>query len=150
MAHETSTQRGDDLNVFDPSPAHAALRADLHDLEMIANPATPQGIDKLRVRLGEVRAHVLQHFSSEEDGGWFDHIKRDQPRLAKAVQALVDEHIRLREALETIDLACRTASSIDESIRERVKAFVATMRQHESREDDLIQEAYNRDIGPAD
>lgn len=150
MAHETLTQRDDDLGVFSPSPAHEALRADLRDLEVIANPAAPQGIDKLRRRLGEVKAHALKHFASEEEGGWFDHVKRDHPRLTKAIQELVDEHVRLRLALEGLAEACAAATSIDAPIRERLKAFIATMRAHESREDDLIQEAYNRDIGPAD
>lgn len=150
MAHETMPKPGEDLEIFQPSPTHDALRADLHDLEVIANPATPQAIEKLRERLAEVREHVLAHFRSEEDGGWFAHIERMQPRLCKAVQDLVEEHARLREALERLWEACCQANCIDSSIREPLRAFIATMRSHESREDDLIQEAYNRDIGPGD
>lgn len=150
MAQETLVERGDDFSMFEPSPAHAALRSDLQDLEAIAHPDCPQPIERLRLRLAEVSGHVLTHFRSEEDGGWFDHVRRDQPRLDRAVQELIDEHERLRDSLERLAERCRAATAIDAEIRETLRAFVGTMRQHESREDDLIQEAYNRDIGPAD
>jgi hypothetical protein len=36
------------------------------------------------------------------------------------------------------------------ALRQEVRAWIERVRQHEARENDLVQEAFNRDIGTED
>jgi hypothetical protein len=44
----------------------------------------------------------------------------------------------------------KAATSLDDSFREEVRGWVERVRQHAARENELVQDAFNLDIGAED
>ena len=130
--------------------AHLALRKDLGLLEEAARTACGEGAAALRARLGATRTHVLEHFRFEEDNGYLDAVRKREPRLDRAVQQLAEDHVRLARSLDALVEEAGRASHLDEPFRAKVRAWMEQLRQHETRENDLIQDAFNTDIGAED
>jgi hypothetical protein len=130
--------------------AHLALRKDLGLLEEAARPASGEGTTELRARLGATRTHVVEHFRFEEENGYLDAVRQREPRLERAVQQLADDHRRLARSLDALVEEARAAARLDDTFRGKVRAWMEQLRQHEVRENDLIQDAFNTDIGAED
>lgn len=134
----------------DLQQAHAALLEDLQRLEESLHGSPPDDPQPLRTRLGATQTHLLDHFRFEEQDGYMDAFRKQQPRLEHAIGQLAEEHGQLRQALEELIAQAGAASCLDDSLREGVRAWVRRVRQHEARETGLVQEAVNRDIGTKD
>ena len=132
------------------SQAHAVLLADLRELEQAVHPSSGEGLAELRARLGEARADITKHFRFEEQNGYMDVVRKREPRLERNIQQLADEHRRLVESLDGLVREFGTATKLGDTLRQEVRAWVERVRQHEARENDLIQDAFNLDIGPED
>jgi hypothetical protein len=130
--------------------AHTALLEDLRKLEIAADAATGRGLAALRARLGTTRTHLAEHFRFEEQDGYMDAVRKQQPRLERAVGELAEEHRKLAQGLDAMILQAATAKSLDDAFRAKVRAWVEQVRGHERREVDLIQAAFNLDIGTKD
>jgi hypothetical protein len=130
--------------------AHEGLLEDLRHLEGAAHPAAAEGLDGLRARLAATRAHLAAHFRFEEQNGYLDAVRKREPRLERAVQQLADEHRQLAESLEGLVREAGAATSLEDPLRQEVRAWIERVRQHEARENDLVQDAFNRDIGTED
>jgi hypothetical protein len=132
------------------SRAHAALLEDLRQLEEAVRPAVGEGLAELRARLGATQAHILEHFRFEEQNGYMDAVRQREPRLERAVQELAEEHRRLAQSLDALIRKARAARGLGETVREAVRGWVDSVRRHEARENDLVQEAFSVDIGAED
>jgi hypothetical protein len=132
------------------SQAHAALLADLRELEQAVQPSSGEGLAELRARLGEARADITERFRFEEQNGYMDVVRKREPRLELNIQQLADEHRQLAGTLDGLVRKSGAATRLDETLRQEVRAWVERVRQHEARENDLIQDAFNLDIGPED
>jgi hypothetical protein len=130
------------------SRAHAALLDDLRKLEEAAS--SPEGLPALRARLDATQAHLAEHFRFEEQNGYMDAVRKREPRLERAVEQLADEHRQLARSLGALIENARSASGLDAALGEEVRGWVGLVRQHETREIDLIQDAFNLDIGAED
>jgi len=132
------------------SRAHAALLEDLRRLEEAASAASEESLAWLRGRLDATRMHIGEHFRFEEQNGYLDVVSKREPRLDRAIQQLVEEHRQLAQALDFVVAEVKAATGLDDKLREEVRGWVKRVRQHEAREDRLIQDAFNLDIGAED
>jgi hypothetical protein len=105
---------------------------------------------ELRLRLEVTQEHVTEHFRFEESQGYMDAVRNREPRLERTIQQLADEHQHLAGALEALIERVRTATCLDEALRAAVRDWLDHLRRHEVRENLLVQEAFNVDIGPED
>jgi hypothetical protein len=121
---------------------HAALRQDLDRLpQVLSSPAEAARY------LGELRAHLSQHFRCEEDGGYMAAVLQRKPQSERAVQRLLGEH---RPMIEVLDVLVREATMVDQisdDFRRRVAEWAELLRRHESEENVLVEDAFNREFG---
>jgi hypothetical protein len=130
--------------------AHATLLADLRELEQAVRSSSGDGLAELRVRLGATQAHITEHFGFEEQNGYMDAVRKREPRLEREVQELAEEHGQLRQSLDALIGQTRAATSVSDALRDKIREWIERVRQHEFRENDLVQDAFNQDIGVED
>lgn len=100
--------------------------------------------------LGVVQARMCEHFRLEEENGYMDTVRQRTPRLERAVQQLAEEHRVLGGLLGSLLGRARTATTVNPALGEEVRDWIRQVRQHELRENDLIQDAFTLDIGAGD
>jgi hypothetical protein len=100
--------------------------------------------------LTALRGHVIDHFRQEEQGGYMAAVLERQPHKERVVQQLLAEHARLAEALDALLAEVASAESLDDGLRGRVGAWAEHLRRHEAEENVLVEDAFNRDVGPTD
>jgi len=79
-----------------------------------------------------------------------DAVRKQEPRLERTVQALGEQHCHLAQALEALTAKSRSARSLDTGLREEVRRWIDQVRQHEIKENAVVFEAFNLDIGTKD
>jgi hypothetical protein len=132
------------------SRAHGSLLEDLRKLEEAAGPASGVHAEELAARLAATRAHITEHFRFEEQNGYMDAVRKREPRLERTVQDLAEEHQQLAQALDALLGEVRAARPVSAAFRTHVQDWVKAVRQHEQRENDLVQDAFAVDIGTKD
>jgi hypothetical protein len=137
-------------NVHDVTHAHEALSERLRELERLAGASTGQALAELRDQLAAARAELVAHFLSEEQNGYMDALRAQQPRLEHELRRLAEEHRRLTDSLESVIETVRTAEKLDKPRAEQLRRWIESVRRHEAREVDFIQDAANTDIAAAD
>jgi hypothetical protein len=130
--------------------AHAELNDDLKRLEEAARAGTHQRRGDLAARLSATRAHLGEHFRLEEHGGYMDSVRQREPRLEHRVAQLAEEHQQLMRALDALISRVTAIGSVGSTFGEDVVAWVESVRRHEGREIDLVQEAFTVDISADD
>jgi iron-sulfur cluster repair protein YtfE (RIC family) len=123
--------------------------ADLRELEQVVRPGSAEGLAELRARLDATRSRIIEHFRSEEQNGYMDVVRKREPRLERSIQQLAEEHHQLARSLDVL-IARTRATSLGDPLREAVREWIENVRQHESRETDLVQDAFSLDIGAED
>jgi hypothetical protein len=127
--------------------AHANLLDDLGQLEQAVGPTSREKLPELRKRLAATQADVTEHFRYEEQNGYMVTVRKKEPRLERQVQLLVEEHRRLAETLNGL---VKDAGTDEEAFRQKVRAWIESIRQHEAHETEVVQDAFNLDIGAED
>jgi hypothetical protein len=127
-----------------------ALFADLGKLDQAVQPSSGDGLEELRARLGATHAHITEHFRFEEQNGYMDAVRKREPRLERMIQQLAEEHGQLRRSLDALIGKAAAATSLGDTLREEIREWVERVREHEDRENDLVQDAFNLDIGVED
>lgn len=97
--------------------------------------------------------HVLAHFEHEEADGYFVDIVVVAPRLNGQVEMLRRQHDLFREGLADLRDLADCALGIESwwrALESRFHDFADRFEKHEHAENDLFQEAYERDIGAED
>ncbi len=130
--------------------AHGALLAELRELEQAVRPSSGVGLEELRSRLEQVRARIAEHFRFEEQNGYMDAVREREPRLERTIQQLAEEHQELRQSFDALIGEATAATSLDAVLRDEVWQWIDSIRRHEARENDLVQDAFNVDIGAED
>lgn len=136
-----------------PSPAsferfHASLLEDLPRLEQ--SMGRDSWAQALCAELKEMRTNLLEHFRTEEEGGYMETIRTDNPRLETRVAHLAEEHRCLAGDLDQIIGAAGDMVRLEQELSSRLQQWIAKLRDHEARETDLVQDAFNQDIGNKD
>lgn len=130
--------------------AHTALDEQLTVLERAVQPGTWKSAAELRSILESVRTRLGTHFSLEENGGYMAAVLKREPSREHAAANLLTEHHLLRELLNSLVETRRTGSSLDEATRKSVQDWIASVRDHERRENLLVEDVFNRDVGTED
>lgn len=132
--------------------AHAALIRELAAVEeCVAAGSTSSGTETQR-RLVDLRSKLVNHFAFEEKDGYMVSVLGRAPHLDHVVKELLEQHRQLADALDALIGEAKQVAegSLDDGFRSRVQEWIVRIRRHEKRENGLIQEAYNRDIGTQD
>jgi hemerythrin len=130
--------------------AHQALLRDLLRLEATARAAEGGTLAEARAWLVAVRAHLADHFRFEEEDGYLDAARKREPRLERAVEQFAEEHRGLMRGLDALLVAAAGATVLKDGLREGIRQWVKEVRQHEARENDLVQDAFEQDLGTKD
>ena len=130
--------------------AHESLLHDLEKLEQIFRAGSTASPLKLSSELVAARTLVCDHFGLEEKYGWKDAVLQREPRLEHAVQGLVEEHRHLVQSLDTLIEETNEAKWLDDAFRAKVRRWIGRVRDHEAREDKLLEEAFVEDLGAGD
>lgn len=107
-------------------------------------------------KLSELRDQLALHFALEEAYGYFDDPVEVAPHLSHAAESLRAEHRRLYMQLTTLVERAERLLHTDQLttlalwIGPDFLEFDANLRDHESRENELIYEAYDQDLGGGD
>jgi hypothetical protein len=133
---------------------HLSLLGLLDRLEEKVEPASAGCAGLLVGLLKEVQATLQRHFRFEEQGGYMSYIMaEDAPYLYRAAQELLLEHGRLSDGLESLIASAAGVapeSSVPTTLQEQVRHWVRLVRDHEARENRLIHQACNQEIGADD
>jgi hypothetical protein len=106
------------------------------------------------VTLGSLCNDLKSHFVHEvQKDGFFDNVIEQAPWLKNRADALIREHAQFGDALE--ELLSRASQGTPNAswwndLNNRFEAFWKLFCRHERAEIDLVQEAFNDDIGAAD
>jgi hypothetical protein len=130
--------------------AHAALRDNLRDVREAVETAGAENPVALRAHLEAVRIHLVEHFRLEERNGYMAEVVEARPNLAREAEELHDQHRHLLQSLDALIGDAGTGTAPAPELAERTRAWIAELQGHESRENLLIQTAFNQDIAAED
>lgn len=97
-------------------------------------------------------AYVRDHFAHEENDGFFEQVADRAPRLKYEADLLKREHVEMLADLTQIDGRLHEDPSVD-GLRKAgadLRAFMHRFAEHEEGEDQILQEAFDRDVGSMD
>ena len=86
----------------------------------------------------------------EEQNGYMDAMRKREPRLERTIEQLAAEHGQLKQSLDALVREAGAATSLSGTLQNEIREWVERVRQHEIRENDLVQDAFNLDIGAED
>jgi hypothetical protein len=130
--------------------AHAALLQDLQKLEEAACSGSKESLAEFRAWLSATKSHITEHFRFEEQNGYMDAVKKREPRLERTIRQLAEEHGQLRASLDALIEEAKAAAILSDPLREEVRKWIQRVQNHEIRENDLVQDAFDLDISAED
>ncbi len=122
---------------------HRLILEDVQDLEEKVAPAPQATPVQVGDRLTALRTHLTEQFRHEEQGGYAQEVLTQAPQQERVVRKLLDEHVGLNKALDELLEQARAAESLDEAFCEKVRAWIRDLREHESQENALLEDAFN-------
>lgn len=131
---------------------HDQLREKLKQINHVISDATATGEEVAQLLIG-FHDQLKEHFSNEEQEGFFEEITAQAPRLTPAADGLCDEHREmLVSASELAQFASKQANSKAgwDELNSKFQGFSKQLMHHESEENLLLQQAYQEDIGSHD
>ncbi len=134
---------------------HHELRQLMHHTAAIFNRPTWMRIeyDRLVDLFSKLRDQLAMHFSLEEAFGYFEDAISSAPHLAKRAEQLRSQHLELYAALCRLveraeQLLYHEAPAIAFSrLAEGYQEFASSLHEHERRENELILQALDDDLG---
>lgn len=132
---------------------HRTLRSLLRSVEEVEAAAGPspdarRGVSK---RLEEMAHRLREHFAWEEESDLYTAFPEYFPRFGAALERLRLEHEKIVRQVLELRAAYRSEAEIGGcDLATRLHALAATIRRHESEENEILQRAYCEDLGPVD
>ena len=115
-----------------------------------AGPPTPDRHADVLASMHDLRDHLRDHFTQEEQGGFLEESVTRIPRLSAAVQSILGQHPGLLAELDRV-IGDLEGSPGDPGAWARAgrsfAAFSARMTAHERSENAVVQAGYNEDLG---
>jgi len=101
--------------------------------------------------IADVRRLLKEHFDVELEGGYLNAVLERAPQFTEQATRLCAQHAEFLEALDGMEsrLRAHKAEAWD-SVREEFGAFIDELSNHEHRENEMVQTAFNQDIGVGD
>jgi iron-sulfur cluster repair protein YtfE (RIC family) len=130
---------------------HSELRQLLGDIHRILAERLDTVVH-VSEQLAALNEHVQTHFNDEEVGGFFDQVL-GKTSASHRVNSLRDEHQRLLQAVRRINEHAKSGNgSADwwKRLESEFHEFNKDFMEHEHKENQLLQDAYEQDIGAAD
>ena len=128
------------------------------ELREIFSADRPLGVSRFAIidLLAELRDHLATHFALEEAFGYFDDPIDAAPQLCEQAESLRAEHSDL--FIQVCGLAEHAVDLLGDHgklggyrhVARMFRDFDHRLRTHESQENALIMQAFNRDIGIGD
>lgn len=143
----------DDSWVEQLANEHTMLETYLDQLDDLIAAPDDHTIQALRPLLHEVFDRCRTHMELEERDGYMIGLVQTQPHLTNAVNELRDEHDVLLSAMTEITVSVDQSEDMDRlegSFVPQIREWLDQMRRHEHRENELVLEAFNQDIGTKD
>jgi hypothetical protein len=122
--------------------AHTNLLRDLQELEKAVEVGSREGPAELGTRLEHARQHLTEHFRFEEKGGYMAPVLKEEPGFGPLAEELLAEHGQMTNTLDALIQEVRRVPTVQDTHRERVHALIHQVRHHETRENNLVYEAY--------
>ncbi len=138
---------------------HADIAHDLGELKLaLMQETTEEKFSDWRLnlvwQLRDFQNRLLKHFDREEEGGFMTEVVKEAPHLAREVDALKVEHGAVKSELDAILWELKEMPVKDEArlaeIRRALEAMMMRLREHERREQVLMQKAFYREYGAQD
>jgi hemerythrin-like domain-containing protein len=105
----------------------------------------------LRFICQSFQRHLERLMALKEENGYMADAVERMPSVAEKVQGLLREHDQLDETLHRLLLKLDQTSSTDQAridtLSSDVEALLVKLEDHHRREAELMQEAYQRDVG---
>jgi len=106
--------------------------------------------NEARHALAELRHHLAEHFTQEEDGGYLEEAVARVPRLGTCVAMLEKQHPELLAEIDRV-IACAAVQPATAEQRQQIGAdfarFARNLLRHEDIENRMLQEGFNDDLG---
>lgn len=127
---------------------HRELKELLGRIECVLNEQTAS-IDEASRLLGQLGDQLVKHFALEEADGYFAEALTQAPQLIARANDLLAQHPKMTHLVQQLTTA-EPGEAWWRQTRERFQAFARELLRHERSEDQLLQEAYVRDIAATD
>lgn len=131
---------------------HEELREWLGRLHHALTERTQSG-PQIAGMFGELTEHINRHFNDEEIGGFFEQVVDMAPRFADRTILLREEHTALRADLAGLAARADEADVGDAWWQELLAGFhefSKALMQHENKENELLQDVFDEDVGSKD
>jgi iron-sulfur cluster repair protein YtfE (RIC family) len=154
------TNRSNDLSHITPEgnasqrveSQHRVLREMLAEVRRTLE-SQPDSLDILGSQLSALAQKLQEHFLEEEEGGFFEHIRKRAPQLSTDSTQLEEEHVDLLGQIRDLVAKVATCEGSEpwwQDLKAEFHDFSKLLMQHESLENQLLQRAYSEDIGSHD
>jgi hypothetical protein len=130
--------------------AHAQLLSDLSELAHEIRTTSHTSLKEFKASLRKAQTDVAAHFRLEEQNGYMDAVKGRSPASDRAIQRLLAEHGKLMKTLDGLITLTTRSAGVTDRLRNKTLLWIQSVRAHERRENELIQEAFNTDIAADD
>ncbi len=130
--------------------AHTALMSELAKLKATVQPGSGANLVQIGTQLAAIHRHITVHFAFEEQQGWIDVVRRQEPRWEHAIGQLVQEHRQLANSLETLTEEADAAKNLSQILCEKILRWIDRVIDHETRENELFEDALATDLGAGD
>lgn len=98
-----------------------------------------------------LRERISNRFTEESEHALFQHLLKTAPRMQREIESLEGDHEELRLQMDALLQLFDESGEVDrERFAEQYSSFLQHFSDHERREDDLIQEVYDDDLGSGD
>ncbi|NQV72144.1 hypothetical protein HQ496_03400 [bacterium] len=138
---------------------HKALHVSLNQLDT-AFDVLPGPDDFKNWKLGllwqlrDFQNQLQKHFDLEESGGFTSDMTKIAPHLVSKIEDLEEDHLKiisdLTHILDVLKSIQHAESAKIDRVKCRMEGLLSFIRNHESAENAIIQEAYFQDMGVGD
>ena len=98
-------------------------------------------------RLARLQSELAEHFAEEERVGFLPEAASLEPRLTHRARRILSQHDTLRVELSKVVSTLARGTADWHQVNENVSSFTSLLREHEQRENELINDAYLDDLG---
>lgn len=149
---DADRQRGPSIAAWSGSSntSHMALFKSMRQLKELIRPHEDRERAALVDQLIHVRNVLAEHFAFEQRPQYLAGVLEQNPELEHKVQELRSEHLVLSEGLDNLIEDGLVSRCPIQELRKRTLEWLSLIRFHESRENRLLQDAIDLDIGTED